>query len=1459
MRHLPLLILLCLLRPAVAQTNFVTNGGFESYPVGAASFTTTTAGTLGAVQAGKWQLTFVTGSCTGGCSGGTAQIDNTTKNSGSNSLYINIAKQTNRNDIKLFQVFPATPTIVADRYELSFFMKADAANYLFTVDVLKSTQSTTTNGAPPFATLFRSTTGWKQYKMVVDLTGWTDAERTNMRISIRPNTNTTTALPTGPFPKVFWIDDVVFKPYTTRGDLAGLKDIAIQVAQERQQMAADSGFADEATALASEIVQLQNSSPAAPVVPDKAIGFNPAIQVTTNNPFIQSLSNWASGYLSQAPVVYPKSKPGVFVFPGSSFATCRTLGVTLEQLHWLLVSPLSDYQYNGELFRRFLQIVYATSDDYKLNGGGEVGEIPGSTDNGMNDWFATGPITYGWRMADLSFSGYIPPTLDQRLKDAAYQAGTNYRAIEPAFNQGTYTNRDISYAETLMHAGLFLNNPDWINFAKTIINSVTNQASGTGQYPDGAFSYIRTQNEVANYHGATYNSLAKLWAVSDYQPAWDGLSRGANYEVLSIEAQDVQEFYTAPAWKTQWNGALGASGEPLLYVTENPYLKTKFDQLKAIYGYTASPLYASFYKANLTGKPLPDNYVVYDRNIQGPRGRYGRYSYGITARSVSPAGDPEPGLQTFVGAMTTQTGRSANHDEMNAALMAVHSKVHVRTNTGTQWQDWAYMATNIKPKVCVAKTASSVSSTSDLQYQTSGPTGRKVPWSSYQQWITLPDRMIGLVETYPTNNTDAQALEIDGRVRFTYGRTGLLNPKNLVVDEAGKRYTYGTLKAIIHEHDFSTVTTGIAGVLRDDVQQAEEIIFRYNLSDGTNLYTYPGSTKKYFIIEIRNADAVGDAVVSRITDGSVKGLVVKLNGKSFSSFRNNGPTDATVDISAGLVAGNTNEVHFSRADAPTQLAQVLSTTAVSLAANEQILTVSSNDEADLGNGWQNFDQTLSGIPTNTTPIASATIASQTATVGQSFSLTTPAFTDVETPGRLTVAAADLPDGLSFANGILSGTPTAPGTSTITLTATDPNGLTGDTRFTLTVSLPVTLKIQYKDGDNGQLTNNQISPRLQLTNVGNAPVPYSEVTIRYWFTAENYAPINTWLDYAQLGNDNVKMAYVWLDQPRAGATGYVEYSFLPSAGNLAAGSNSGEIQTRISKQNWTNFDESDDYSYAANAGYALTDKITIYRTTAGGAPQLIWGTEPPLVPQVLQVKAQSENRNSNTGTNTISTYLKIANTGNTPIAYKDLTVRYWFTADGTQPLNYWIDYAELGSGKVSGRFVKTPTLMTGTDTYFEMKFDSTLGSLYPQSNTGNIQYRIAKNDWSNFDETNDYSYKVAAPMADNDHITLYKKASDGSLQLLYGTEPASGARRAAQESTELVIGAYPNPVENQVTIRAGESAGPIDVTIYGTTGRIVHQEHTQFGTPFTVGHLATGIYLLKVQTDQQVRYCRLLKK
>ncbi|MFK0171644.1 glycoside hydrolase family 6 protein [Streptomyces sp. NPDC090306] len=147
-----------------------------------------------------------------------------------------------------------------------------------------------------------------------------------------------------------------------------------------------------------------------------------------------------------------------------------------------------------------------------------------------------------------------------------------------------------------------------------------------------------------------------------------------------------------------------------------------------------------------------------------------------------------------------------------------------------------------------------------------------------------------------------------------------------------------------------------------------------------------------------------------------------------------------------------------------------------------------------------------------------------------------------------------------------------------------------------------LKAQYKNNDSSA-TDNGIRPGLQLVNGGTAAVDLSKVTVRYWFTGESSsAGYQSFCDWAQIGCSTVKLSTTALPQARTGADHYLEVGF--SSGSLAAGANSGDLQLRLAKSDWSNFNEADDYSRGTNTSYADAPKVTVY---VGGT--LVWGSEP----------------------------------------------------------------------------------------------------------------------------------------------------------------------------------------------------------------------------------------------------------
>ncbi|GAA2115218.1 glycoside hydrolase family 6 protein [Streptomyces synnematoformans] len=147
-----------------------------------------------------------------------------------------------------------------------------------------------------------------------------------------------------------------------------------------------------------------------------------------------------------------------------------------------------------------------------------------------------------------------------------------------------------------------------------------------------------------------------------------------------------------------------------------------------------------------------------------------------------------------------------------------------------------------------------------------------------------------------------------------------------------------------------------------------------------------------------------------------------------------------------------------------------------------------------------------------------------------------------------------------------------------------------------------------------------------------------------------------------------------------------------------------------------------------------------------------------------LKAQYRSTDSAETDNQIRAVLQLVNTGSTPVDLSTVQLRYWFSGDsGATSFASWCDWAVVGCGNVTHGVSASGSGTPGADRYLEVGFSS--GTLAPGESTGDIQLRLAKTDWSAFDESDDYSRATNTSWADNPRVGVY---SGGSLT--WGTAP-----------------------------------------------------------------------------------------
>ncbi len=147
----------------------------------------------------------------------------------------------------------------------------------------------------------------------------------------------------------------------------------------------------------------------------------------------------------------------------------------------------------------------------------------------------------------------------------------------------------------------------------------------------------------------------------------------------------------------------------------------------------------------------------------------------------------------------------------------------------------------------------------------------------------------------------------------------------------------------------------------------------------------------------------------------------------------------------------------------------------------------------------------------------------------------------------------------------------------------------------------------------------LHPSIVIRNHTNTPVPLSEVSLRYYFTRDGSADLQascTFIPYYPSGvlpdiipepapcSSSVIVETGALTAPTATADSYLELRF--TGGTLAANGYTVQYILSVNKADWSNFQQTNDYSYSAFGMYPLPewDKITL--TRQGTA---VWGAAP----------------------------------------------------------------------------------------------------------------------------------------------------------------------------------------------------------------------------------------------------------
>ncbi len=581
------------------------------------------------------------------------------------------------------------------------------------------------------------------------------------------------------------------------------------------------------------------------------------------NPYLTDALKRVAQFRDSA-VRYPKGEAGNIVHSdteGWRFINISTQALELTSALCHPDSPMAgDPRLIAPMLRRF-----ATVYEYLTPGAKNLADF------GISPWIAE-----MYYLLHSTYPGLILPSYkswwEKAIEVNSDAIAAKYGSVFLEGKEGTaYPNAHTHYINALLFASLILNRPDYRKMAEAGVKLMA-----TCQYPDGGNAYIGYQNECFTYHPIAVKDMARYWQVTGNQLAYDLAAKTRWYCPLSVEPGGVAEYSMAPSWKPYWNMVYGTDGAALAAALNKCPHNLRIAREHPPEG---TFWLASFYRDDFQPAPVPDQYITYDRNTEGPRGRFGAWSFSGTSRDYH---DDPRGKLTYVGAMALGEKRSPKWP-LSAALHAAGAEVRFKAaESGTnRWDTHFCLARQERNASAVHKDFASITTSHRLSIYN----GPATDWAVSQQWLFTRERIVGMVTLEAL--AELKAYSIGGAVQLLCGRGNWGVRKTFDTIDANT-LKYGALFIRFHDHDTGLIQTEYTDVFSGNSQMSGRIV----LADREpELRMYPKGSRTRFLLEIHPDWVQPAKSVSVLTDG----LELVESNQRFRLIHN--PTDTPTDVS----------------------------------------------------------------------------------------------------------------------------------------------------------------------------------------------------------------------------------------------------------------------------------------------------------------------------------------------------------------------------------------------------------------------------------------------------------------------------------------------------------------------------------------------------------------------------------
>lgn len=608
-----------------------------------------------------------------------------------------------------------------------------------------------------------------------------------------------------------------------------------------------------------------------------------------NNPYLDPEMNrkWYAEFTSRPDYLWALPTPDKAAYEGLH----KNYGIRDQADNansWLLLyahpqSPLRD---KTELLVRAMRRIDAYMEDCHFG-------------RKHDDFFALGPALMGAVMIDKMFPEMLLPTQRKHWTEVAQTASEWFRKMNYT---GKYSNADLGASRIFLASGMFTGNKADREQGLRLAYSW-----GDNIYEDGASAYIDGQNESPGYHATCIAFEFDNFVMLNDPKLEEILRRVEYYPVSCTDSNLTVEWFTAPSWKQAWYNASPFRGtSSIYYLTGNPYYLSlgpvdRFDKPTE-----PSMKLALIHKSHpRIPFPLPGNYTLYDRNIQGARMNYGPYSAAMNGR-VTPS---LVGKNTYVG-LTLVEPPKGDARAFSAAVYGVNL-FPVIDKSGINTISDEHIS------VALGRDVASLGADYTLARRMAGPSRKEVPWKGRQAWLFLPGRMIGLVELTPEGKQNASAVTMN--IELGRGKAGAFDtsPIRVLNDRESQ---FGKLKITVRDTNLKGVkTSDKPDNLSNEGQRG--IHHEWHLVDAPNLPEWSASARpyqgtSYALVDFSAPGARPVNRVEKIACQGVIGITAEMQGRKYTVLYNPGESPASVPTASYTTAGKSSLLADRKSFAP---------------------------------------------------------------------------------------------------------------------------------------------------------------------------------------------------------------------------------------------------------------------------------------------------------------------------------------------------------------------------------------------------------------------------------------------------------------------------------------------------------------------------------------------------------------